>query len=195
MAPECFKVFVEIAENCISEVGKKTGPFSVRAGSFTSLKIFPAYLVNNIIPLNYTLIPSYAAPEQVYRTARMMGPNVYCDVILSGIEVFRMKRSLCMTTWLMGHRENTFTTPKIPHYHGSKGSRHVLVLHLNYNITCTEVPTTPSFIEKSDVYSFGVVLFEGGEVNGNDENHANESSAVGYHVLFTSGSGSIRVGR
>ncbi|MBA0791176.1 hypothetical protein Gohar_015770, partial [Gossypium harknessii] len=28
---------------------------------------------------------------------------------------------------------------------------------------------------------------QGGEMNGNDENHANDSSTVDYHVLFSSG--------
>ncbi|GMI69079.1 FERONIA [Hibiscus trionum] len=36
---------------------------------------------------------------------------------------------------------------------------------------------------------------QGSEVNGNDEDHSNDSSAVDYHVLFASGSGSMRVGR
>ncbi|GMI69068.1 hypothetical protein HRI_000576100 [Hibiscus trionum] len=33
------------------------------------------------------------------------------------------------------------------------------------------------------------------KLQGNEENHSNESSAVDYHALFTSGSGSIRDGR
>ncbi|XP_022754112.1 receptor-like protein kinase FERONIA [Durio zibethinus] len=32
-------------------------------------------------------------------------------------------------------------------------------------------------------------------INGNDENHVNDSTAIDYHVLFTSGSGSLNVGR
>ncbi|KAK8488888.1 hypothetical protein V6N11_075738 [Hibiscus sabdariffa] len=36
---------------------------------------------------------------------------------------------------------------------------------------------------------------QGSEMNGNDENHANNSSNIDYHVLYTSGSGSMRVGR
>ncbi|KAK8517801.1 hypothetical protein V6N12_016641 [Hibiscus sabdariffa] len=36
---------------------------------------------------------------------------------------------------------------------------------------------------------------QGSELNGNDENHANNSSNIDYHVLYTSGSGSMRVGR
>ncbi|KAA3459156.1 receptor-like protein kinase FERONIA [Gossypium australe] len=39
------------------------------------------------------------------------------------------------------------------------------------------------------------ILMQGSEINGNDENHANDSSSIDYHVLFTSGSGSMRVGR
>ncbi|XWS30896.1 hypothetical protein CRYUN_Cryun23aG0030600 [Craigia yunnanensis] len=33
------------------------------------------------------------------------------------------------------------------------------------------------------------------EMNGNDENHVNDSTVMDYHVLFTSGSGSMNVGR
>ncbi|XVF71250.1 hypothetical protein PTKIN_Ptkin12aG0021500 [Pterospermum kingtungense] len=36
---------------------------------------------------------------------------------------------------------------------------------------------------------------QGSEVNGNDENHVNDSTVIDYHVLFTSGSGSMKVGR
>ncbi|KAE8703896.1 hypothetical protein F3Y22_tig00110462pilonHSYRG00297 [Hibiscus syriacus] len=36
---------------------------------------------------------------------------------------------------------------------------------------------------------------QGSEMNGNDEHDANNSSNVDYHVLYTSGSGSMRVGR
>ncbi|GMI69078.1 hypothetical protein HRI_000577100 [Hibiscus trionum] len=36
---------------------------------------------------------------------------------------------------------------------------------------------------------------QGSEVNGDDESPANDSSAVDCHVLYTSGSGSINVGR
>ncbi|XP_022754113.1 receptor-like protein kinase FERONIA [Durio zibethinus] len=32
-------------------------------------------------------------------------------------------------------------------------------------------------------------------INGNDENHVNDSTVIDYHVLFTSGSGSLNVGR
>ncbi|KAK8488889.1 hypothetical protein V6N11_075739 [Hibiscus sabdariffa] len=46
------------------------------------------------------------------------------------------------------------------------------------------------------VYGLELALqLQASDVNGNDENHANDSSAVDYHVLFTSGSGSMRVGR
>ncbi|KAB2075113.1 hypothetical protein ES319_A07G198800v1 [Gossypium barbadense] len=46
------------------------------------------------------------------------------------------------------------------------------------------------------VYGLELALkLQGIEINGNDENHANDSSSIDYHVLFTSGSGSMRVGR
>ncbi|KAK9013193.1 hypothetical protein V6N11_041212 [Hibiscus sabdariffa] len=46
------------------------------------------------------------------------------------------------------------------------------------------------------VYALELALkLQGSEVNGDDENHANDSSAVDYHVLYTSGSGSMNVGR
>ncbi|KAH1129474.1 hypothetical protein J1N35_000852 [Gossypium stocksii] len=46
------------------------------------------------------------------------------------------------------------------------------------------------------VYGLELALqMQGSEINGNDENHANDSSSIDYHVLFTSGSGSMRVGR
>ncbi|KAK8606612.1 hypothetical protein V6N13_052379 [Hibiscus sabdariffa] len=51
---------------------------------------------------------------------------------------------------------------------------------------------------KSSVIGTAIQLpaaYMASDVNGNDENHANDSSAVDYHVLFTSGSGSMRVGR
>ncbi|MFQ6620249.1 hypothetical protein Gotur_034806 [Gossypium turneri] len=35
---------------------------------------------------------------------------------------------------------------------------------------------------------------QGSEMNGNDENHANDSSTIDYHVLFSSGE-SMKVGR
>ncbi|KAL4377749.1 hypothetical protein GQ457_02G005820 [Hibiscus cannabinus] len=46
------------------------------------------------------------------------------------------------------------------------------------------------------VYALELALkLQGSEGNGDDDNHANDSSAVDYHVLYTSGSGSINVGR
>ncbi|KAE8701323.1 putative Malectin/receptor-like protein kinase family protein [Hibiscus syriacus] len=46
------------------------------------------------------------------------------------------------------------------------------------------------------VYGLELALqLRGSEMNGNDENDANNSSNVDYHVLYTSGSGSMRVGR
>ncbi|XP_022759136.1 receptor-like protein kinase FERONIA [Durio zibethinus] len=33
------------------------------------------FIVNNTVPMSYTKIPRYTAPEEVYQTARTMGPN------------------------------------------------------------------------------------------------------------------------
>ncbi|PPD95246.1 hypothetical protein GOBAR_DD07718 [Gossypium barbadense] len=46
------------------------------------------------------------------------------------------------------------------------------------------------------VYGLKLALqLQESEINRNDANHANDSSSIDYHVLFTSDSGSIRVGR
>ncbi|GMI69076.1 FERONIA [Hibiscus trionum] len=46
------------------------------------------------------------------------------------------------------------------------------------------------------VYGLELALqLQGSEVNGNDENHTADSSVIDYHVLFSSGSGSVKVGR
>ncbi|KAK8653974.1 hypothetical protein V6N13_127955 [Hibiscus sabdariffa] len=47
----------------------------------------------------------------------------------------------------------------------------------------------------SGIVTVSLLLVLGSELNGNDENHANNSSNIDYHVLYTSGSGSMRVGR
>ncbi|WRX21156.1 hypothetical protein QQP08_013643 [Theobroma cacao] len=33
------------------------------------------FTVNTTVPLNYAMIPKYTAPEEVYQTARTMGPD------------------------------------------------------------------------------------------------------------------------
>ena len=53
-----------------------TGMFRRWSDDFDYMSTDSHVTVNTTVPLNYTKIPRYTAPEEVYRTARTMGPNI-----------------------------------------------------------------------------------------------------------------------
>ncbi|MFQ6669628.1 hypothetical protein Gotur_034805 [Gossypium turneri] len=79
----------------------------------------------------------------------------------------------------------------------------------SFGVVLCKVPCTRALIDRTAEDHMRISLTEwtqhcynngpldqvqGGEMNGNDENHANDSSTVDYHVLFSSGE-SMKVGR
>ncbi|KAB2022389.1 hypothetical protein ES319_D07G207100v1 [Gossypium barbadense] len=53
-----------------------TGLFRLWSDDFDYMTKNSYVTVNTSVPINYTMIPRYTAPEMVYRTARTMGPSI-----------------------------------------------------------------------------------------------------------------------
>ncbi|XP_017975355.1 PREDICTED: receptor-like protein kinase FERONIA [Theobroma cacao] len=52
-----------------------TGMFRLWSDDYDYILSESYFTVNTTVPLKYTMIPKYTAPEEVYQTARTMGPN------------------------------------------------------------------------------------------------------------------------
>ncbi|GMJ16115.1 FERONIA [Hibiscus trionum] len=52
-----------------------SGLFRLWSDDFDYITTDSYFTGNATVPINYTMIPRYTAPEKVYRTARIMGPN------------------------------------------------------------------------------------------------------------------------
>ncbi|KAK8289704.1 hypothetical protein V6Z12_D07G209500 [Gossypium hirsutum] len=53
-----------------------TGLFMLWSDDYLYMSENSYFTMNNSVPINYTMIPRYTAPEMVYRTARTMGPSL-----------------------------------------------------------------------------------------------------------------------
>ncbi|XP_022727776.1 receptor-like protein kinase FERONIA [Durio zibethinus] len=52
-----------------------TGMFRLWSDDYEYMSTQSYFTVNTTVPIDYTIVPRYTAPEEVYRTARTMGPN------------------------------------------------------------------------------------------------------------------------
>ncbi|OMO60766.1 hypothetical protein CCACVL1_23891 [Corchorus capsularis] len=116
-----------------------------------------SYVSANLsVLIKYSKIPSYTAPEEVYRTARSMGPN-------------HTYNKLHNLTWGLPV---------------DSGFTYMVRLHFCEMHDFTDIIPGKRLSQESE-----------DDYGDDDENPVSDSTIDDYHVLFTSGSGSMNIGR
>ncbi|KAK9013195.1 hypothetical protein V6N11_041214 [Hibiscus sabdariffa] len=124
---------------------------------------------------------------------------VLCEVVCARAPIDRNAedhKQISLAEWVQDCYNNGSLDQIIDPYLKDKINFPSLLKFGEVAVSClaSEGMKRPAMSEVVHALEFALKL-QGREVNGNDENHSNDSSTVDYHVLFNSGSGSMRVGR
>ncbi|OMO76384.1 hypothetical protein COLO4_25582 [Corchorus olitorius] len=128
----------------------------------------------NLINQQNLSIALYTAPES---------KTMYSDTILNGIEIFKISDD---SLNLAGPNPDPIPIEDM---------RPPIGESVAINCLAAEGSKRPAMSEVVCGLELSLQLQEINEVNPSDESHVNDSTVNDYHVLFTSGSGSMNVGR
>ncbi|KAK9039011.1 hypothetical protein V6N11_023851 [Hibiscus sabdariffa] len=124
---------------------------------------------------------------------------VLCEVVCARAPIDRNAEDheqISLAEWVQGCYNNGSLDQIIDPYLKDKINPPSLLKFGEVAISClaSQGIERPAMSEVVHALELALKL-QGSEVNGNYENHSNDPSTVDYHVLYSSGSGSINIGR